>query len=156
MFTPPACLLEATPKDYFGYLIRFVLFLVFVGSPLAYWYARSRTTKWPVIEATIHKGAYGGFNHRMGQVLRAFLGYDFVLNGQRYVGTFGLLGSDETCRKLYESLPNQKIQIRYNPADPSATYLVDVKDSRFLDAVATQEPFFLANVPMFDLADAMK
>jgi hypothetical protein len=81
-------------------------------------------------------------------------GAGFALGAIRILWIVPRLGSH--ARKLSDDLPGGTIQIRYNPADPNVSYLVDCNDSRFEGLAATQNPEWLGQSPEFDLQDAAR
>ena len=116
-----------------------------------------RSIRWPVIEATIQKGPVGCVPIGGGHGTPAtFAGYAFRVNGSIYTGVFALYGSSNDVETVNKSLSSGSIRVRYNPADPSISYLDDLKDQRFGHLTPTQNPEHLMQAPSFDLQDVMR
>ena len=90
-----------------------------------------------------------------GPTSACFIGYCFSVEGKRYTGLFALYGREENVERVHKNFPSGSIRVRYNPADPSVSSLVDLLDPRFEDLEATQNPAHLVNAPLFDLEDAI-
>jgi hypothetical protein len=118
---------------------------------------RKRRKRWPVTDALIQRGAVGEINlGQAGGTHAVFMGYSFQVNDLRYAGYFVLLGSEARVHDLHRRLPGTPVQVRYDPSDPSKSFLVNYQDARFEGLVASQAASLLADAPAFDLQDAMR
>ena len=61
----------------------------------------------------------------------------------RYVGTFVVVTNEDTANKLQDRLDGSVVNVRYNPRDPSVSFIVDRYDLQFGGSVATQNPVWL-------------
>jgi hypothetical protein len=85
-----------------------------------------------------------------------FFGYRFSVKDATYTGLFALYGRGDDVEKVHKNFPCESIRIRYNPANPSVSYLVALRDPRFEGLAPTQNPVHLANAPSFDLQDLIR
>jgi len=118
-----------------------------------------RSVGWPVIDATIQKGPTGfvPIGSGRGQGTPAyFVGYAFRVNDSTYTGLFALYGSRDDVERVRKSFSDGSIRVRYNPANPSISYLNELNDPRFGRLARTQNPQHLAKAPSFDLQDIMR
>ena len=69
---------------------------------------------------------------------------------------FAVPMDEQDSSLLQKTLSGDSIQIRYDPADPDTSFLVDQYDSRFMGRKARQDPEVLESAPEFDLADLIK
>jgi hypothetical protein len=145
-----------------SFKLMFFLALLLI---LAAWYfiqirhfvRRSRSKRWPIVDATVQRGCVGKISvGKGGSIPAAFLGYAYLVQGVRYAGLFAICGDDTEVRKLNEGLAGCSIQIRYNPSSPSVSFLVDESDPRFDGLTETQNPDRLGQSPSFDLQDAIR
>jgi hypothetical protein len=91
-----------------------------------------RSAGWPVIDATIQKGPTGFVPIGRGEGTPAcFVGYAFRLNGSTYTGLFALYGNRDDVERVRKNFSSGSIRVRYNPANPSVSYLNELNDSRF-------------------------
>jgi hypothetical protein len=121
------------------------------------WRRRQASRAWPMVNATLQKGALGRISFGRGATApAAFMGYAYTIGGVRYAGFFALYGEETAIQALHVSLPGSLIQIRYNPANPDVSFLADYKDSRFGSSEATQNSEWLAQAPPFDLQEAIR
>lgn len=117
---------------------------------------RRRRKEWPVTDALIQKGTIGQVDlGEAGTKPAVFMGYAFKVNGVRYARYFVLFGNEGRVRDLHRRLRGSPLQVRYDPADPNSSFLVNYHDSRFEGLVASQAPTFLTAAPAFDLRDAI-
>jgi hypothetical protein len=144
----------------FGLVIFLILLTV-----LASWYSRQlryflrlhRAKRWPVVAATLQKGAIGRVPVGKGaSVPAAFLGYAYIVQGVRCAGFCALYGDDAKVRRLHDDLPGEEIQVRCDPSDPNVSFLKDYDDPRFDGLRATQNPDWLSRCPEFNLQDAVR
>jgi len=85
-----------------------------------------------VIDATIQKGPTGFVPIGRGEGTPAcFVGYAFRLNGSTYTGLFALYGNRDDVERVRKNFSSGSIRVRYNPANPSVSYLNELNDSRF-------------------------
>jgi hypothetical protein len=113
---------------------------------------------WPTTEATIQKGPTGFVPIGSGRgrgTPACFIGYTFHVNGSLYTGLFALYGSSDDVDRVHKNFFSGSIRIRYNPANPSVSYLNELSDTRFEGLVPTQNPQHLAQAPSFDLGDVI-
>jgi hypothetical protein len=116
-----------------------------------------RSAGWPVIDATVRKGPTGFVPISRGEGTPAcFIGYCFSVQGSTYTGLFALYGSRDDVEKVHRNLTSGSIRVRYNPANPNVSCLVDLYDPRFERLVPTQNPVHLVNAPLFDLQDLIE
>jgi len=109
---------------------------------------------WPVADATIQNGPTGFVPISRGEGTPAcFIGYCFSVKGSTYTGLFALYGSRDDVERVHKNLTTGSIRVRYNPANPNGSFLVDLYDPRFERLVPTQNPAHLAKAPLFDLQD---
>jgi hypothetical protein len=109
---------------------------------------------WPVVDATIQKGPTGFVPISRGEGTPAcFIGYCFSVKGTTYTGLFALYGGRDDVERVHKNLTSGSIRVRYNPANPNVSCLVDLHDPRFERLVPTQNPVHLANAPLFNLQD---
>ena len=114
------------------------------------------SVRWPAVDAAIQKGPTGLVPVvGRGPTSACFIGYCFSVEGKRYTGLFALYGREDNVERVHKNFPSGSIRVRYNPADPSVSSLVDLRDPRFEDLEATQNPAHLVNAPLFDLKDAI-
>ena len=107
--------------------------------------------------AVVQKGAAGTISFGRGAMAPAvFLGYSFVVQGNRYAGIFALYGSEDLVRSVQGGLAGGALDVRFNPSDPSVSYLVDLCDTRFGGLTATQNPEWLDQAPPFSIGDALQ
>lgn len=124
---------------------------------LRYLIRRHRSQSWPVVDATIQKGAVGRISFgRGGSAPASFMGYAYQVEGLRYAGVFAMYGDETRMLKLHRSLGGSTLQVRYNPADPNISCLADDCDPRFEQLAVTQNPEWLDQAPTFDLQDAIR
>jgi len=147
-----------------NYTLEWTLLLVSLVA-IGWWYVvqirfllrRYRSKLWPVIDATLQKGAVGRISFGRGASCPAtFMGYAYSVQGVRYAGFVALYGDDDRINELHDHLTGAAIQIRYNPSDPNISYLVDYNGARFEGLVATQNPEWLDQSPACDLQDAIR
>ena len=116
------------------------------------------SVRWPVTDATIQKGGQGlvpiGGGRGQGKPA-CFIGYTFCVGGSTYTGLFALYGRRDEVERVHQGLSSGSIRIRYNPANPTISYLNELNDPRFGGLVPTQNPEHLAQAPSFDLQDVM-
>jgi hypothetical protein len=84
------------------------------------------------------------------------VGYAFRVNDSTYTGLFALYGSTNDVELVNKSSLSGSIRVRYNPANPSISYVNDLNDARFGHLTPTQNPQHLAQAPSFDLQDIMR
>jgi hypothetical protein len=149
-----------TRDSAFGWIFFLILFSVLVWwytVQLRFYLLRYRSKRWPVVTATLQKGAVGRIaSGKGGWVPAAFMGYAYVVQGARYAGYFALCGDESKIRALQTALTGGEVQVRYDPSDPNVSLLVDYVDSRFDGLTATQNPDLLNKSPAFDLQDAAR
>ena len=142
-----------------------VLFLLVLFVILGWWYfaqfryflQRSRSKRWPVVDAVLQKGSIGKISFgKRGSMPVAFVGYAYTVQGIRYAGFFALYGEEYKVRRLDESLAGATVQIRYDPSSPDVSFLVNEYDSRLEGTQATQNPDYLDQCPPFDLQNAIR
>jgi hypothetical protein len=122
---------------------------------IRYWIRRF--SRWPTAQAVIQNGTLGSVPIGKGASAPAiFIGYAFVVQGERYGGYFIITGSSVELQKLCKTLSGDSIQIKYKPADPNVSLLTDYNDLRFQGLIATQRPDFMDRAPSFDLQDAIR
>jgi hypothetical protein len=118
---------------------------------------RSWSRRWPVAEAKMQRGSFGGVPIGRGaSVPASFIGYAFLVQGVRYAGFFAIYGEEPAVRRVSEKLAGQTIRIRYMPSQPDTSYLADRFDPRFEGLAASQDPESLNGAPAFDLQDAIR
>jgi hypothetical protein len=121
---------------------------------ILYMVRQYRSVGWPFIDATIQKGPTGFVPIGRGEGTPAcFVGYAFQLNGSTYTGLFALYGSRDDVERVRENFSGGLIRVRYNPANPSISYLNELNDPRFGRLTPTQNPQHLPEAPSFDLQD---
>lgn len=131
-------------------ILALVGWLVF--TQIRYMAQQYNSVRWPVVDATIQKGPMGFVPIGRGEGTPAcFIGYCFSVKGATYIGVFALYGSRDDVERVHKNFPSGSIRIRYKPANPSVSCLVDLHDQRFERLVPTQNPVHLANAPLFDL-----
>ena len=114
------------------------------------------SARWPAVDAIIQRGPTGLVPvGGRGPTSACFFGYCFSVEGERYTGLFALYGPEDDVERVHKNLPSGSIRVRYNPADPTVSSLVNLRDPRFEDLVPTQNPAHLAKAPLFDLKDAI-
>jgi hypothetical protein len=59
-------------------------------------------------------------------------------------------------RTVQSNLAGVAIEVRFSPSDPSVSYLVDLRDTRFGGLAATQNPEWLSQAPEFHIGDAIR
>lgn len=142
-----------------------LVFLLVLFSVLIWWYSvqfrfyfrRYEAKRWPIVVATLQKGAMGSFYVGKGaSAPAAFIGYSYMVEGVRYAGFFAVYGDAAKARALLNDLPGHEIQIRYDPSDPNLSFLSESNDPRFDGLTATQNPDRLSNCPIFDLQDVSR
>jgi hypothetical protein len=122
-----------------------------------YYFRRYRAKRWPIIVATLQKGAMGGISVGKGaSIPAAVIGYSYMVEGVRYAGFFAPYGDVVKAQTLLNDLQSHEIQIRYNPSDLKFSFLSEFNDPRFQGLTATQNPARLSNCPAFDLQDALR
>ncbi len=126
---------------------------------IRYMVRQYKSVGWPVIDATIQNGPTGfvPIGSGRGQGTPAwFVGYAFRLNGSTYTGLFALYGSEDEVERVRKHFSGGSIRVRYDPANPSVSYLSELNDPRFGRLAPTQNPQHLAQAPSFDLQDIMR
>jgi len=128
-------------------LIFFLILLAFTawwyGTQIRYHLKRIASRRWPVVSAVIQKGGVRPLAGSKGsRIYGSFFGYAYLLNGTRYAALFALVCGEERANQLQNTVIGD-ITIRYNPADPSVSFLRDPYDQRFEGIVATQNPGWL-------------
>ncbi len=124
---------------------------------IRYLVRRYKSRLWPLIDATIQKGAVGVVSAgRGGTAPAAFIGYAYIVGGVRYANYFVLIGDSEHVQRLQDNLAGSQLKIRYNPADPNISFLDDYYDARFEGLSARQSPEWMDQAPAFDLQDAIR
>jgi hypothetical protein len=84
------------------------------------------------------------------------MGYAYSIHGIRYAAFFALYGNKVSVETAKNALVGAPLQVRYNPADPNISFLVDYNDFRFEGLNATQNPDTLNQAPSFDLQDTLR
>jgi|ERR1700693_376152 len=116
-----------------------------------------RSVGWPVVNATVQKGPIGFVPIGKGEGTPAcYIGYIFSVNGATHAGMFALYGSSDNVERVHKSFPVGSIRVKYDPANPDVSYLVDLRDPCFDSLVPTQNPTHLSNAPPFDLQDLVR
>jgi hypothetical protein len=124
---------------------------------IRYMVQQYRSVGWPTIDATIQKGPTGFVPIGRGQGTPAcFVGYAFRVNGSTYTGLFALYGSRDDVERANKNFSGGSIRVRYNPGNPSISYLNELNDLRFGRLAQTQNPQHLAQGPSFDLQDILR
>jgi len=144
------------------WIVRLLLLSILIW----WWLAQGRhawrrfsSRRWPTVRATVQKGSIGPLSFGRGvTVPAAFLGYGFVVQGVRRAGIFAVYGSgdEDSLRSLEDKLAGASFDIRYDPSDPSVSYLVDPHDSRFEGLTVTQNPEWLSQAPEFHIGDVIR
>ena len=133
------------------FLLAWFFFLI------RYLVRRHRSRLWPLMEATIQKGATGAVSAGRGATAHAaFIGYAYIVGGVRYANYFVLIGDSEHVQRLQDNLAGSNLKIRYNPADPNISFLEDYYDPCFEGLTARQSPEWMNQAPAFDLQDAIR
>jgi hypothetical protein len=108
---------------------------------IRYLLKRSRSNRWPTVDATIQRGAIGNISFgRGGSAPASFMGYAYIVQGARYAGYFAVYGEE----------------VRYEPSNPDNSCLANSQNSLFGGLTATQNPEWLDQSPPFDLQDALR
>ena len=116
-----------------------------------------RSVGWPIVNATMQKGPIGFVRIGEGEGTPAcFIGYIFSLSGSTYTGMFALYGSRDNVERIHKSFSSGQIRVQYDPANPSVSCLVDLRDPRFGSLVPTQNPAHLSKATSFDLQDFIR
>ena len=114
---------------------------------ILYMVRQYRSVGWPFIDAMIQKGPTGFVPIGRGEGTPAcFVGYAFQLNGSTYTGLFALYGRRDDVESVRKNFSSGLIRVRYNPADPSISYLNELNDPRF---GSRGRPSFLATTADF-------
>jgi|SRR5580704_1774010 hypothetical protein len=147
-------------KDSFDWVYILLMFSV-VGwwsvVQIRYLLKRSRSNRWPTVDATIQRGAIGNISFgRGGSAPASFMGYAYIVQGARYAGYFAVYGEEVRVRKLHEGLAGRTIEVRYEPSNPDNSCLANSQNSLFGGLTATQNPEWLDQSPAFDLQDALR
>ena len=149
-----------TRDSTFGWITLLTLLSVLVWwyvVQLRYFLRRYRSKGWPILTATLQKGAVGRIPRGKGaSVPAAFMGYAYIVQGVRYAGFFALYGEDRKVHRVHDGLPGAEIQVRYRPSDPNVSLLMNYTDPRFDGLAATQNPDMLSASPAFDLQDSVR
>src|SRR5260370_17849382 len=123
---------------------------------IRYMVPQYRSVGWPVIDGTKEIGTTGfvpiGSGYGKGTPAY-FVGYAFRANDSTYTGLFALYGSRDDVERVRKNFSNGSIRVRYNPSNPSISYLNELKDPRFGRLMPTQNPQHLTKAPSFDLRD---
>jgi hypothetical protein len=86
----------------------------------------------------------------------SFFGYRFVAGGITRAGMFAVPMNEEDSNTLQKRWSGDKIRVRYDPADPDTSFLVDLCDARFVGRKAIQGSGVLECPPEFHIADALE
>ena len=146
-----------------GILEWLVLFLLL--SALAWWgFVQSRylltrlfSRRWPTANATIQKWAIARISSVRGSwTYGAFFGYTFAVQGVPYTGLFVIVGIEDRLAILQGALAGASLSIRYQPSDPSVSFVDDLHDPRFQGLNATQDPEWLKQAPTFSIRETLE
>ena len=151
---------QAQPGGFDKVVLALVL-LSFVWAlirPIRYLLERYRSNRWPTATATVQVGAPGKVyrGRYKGTVSANFVGYAYNVEGARYAGFFVLCGDETQVQAVADRLVGSTLQVRYDPAHPDTSFLLDYDDFRFQGLKASQNPDWLEQSPAFDLQDAMR
>jgi hypothetical protein len=81
--------------------------------------------QWPQTKATIESGALEPPKEGRYALLPTFA-FSYAVAGERYSGRFSLLRSKTvSCETLLLHMPGQKIQVHYNPQNPTVYFVPD-------------------------------
>lgn len=136
------------------------IFMTLMLSLLAWWYStqirhflkRMSSRRWPTTDATMQKGTVGRVSgNRASWAYGSFFGYSFFVQNSPYAGLFVLIGDEEHASALQDRLAGSTVGIRYNPRDPSVSFIADPYDPRFEGLTATQNPMWLKQAPPLQL-----
>lgn len=139
-----------------------VAFLVALFIQVRYGVLRLRSKRWPKAAATAQQSALGIVTFQTNRVgpdytaPASFFGCAYSVEGVRYAALFVLYGVESKVQEVAGRLVGQSVQVRYDPARPDTSFLVDYEDSRFQGLTASQRPDLLEQAPEFDLRDAMR
>ena len=97
-------------KDSFDWVYILLMFSVlgwWSVVQIRYLLKRSRSNRWPTVDATIQRGAIGNISFgRGGSAPASFMGYAYIVQGARYAGYFAVtvkkFGSENCMRALLE------------------------------------------------------
>jgi hypothetical protein len=142
--------------DFIYYPLALLALGLWAFFQIRYLIGRYRRKRWPILDATMQKGAVGRVVIERASIPASFVGYSYTVQQVRYAGCFALCGGETQVRRLHDSLAGTSIRIRYDPLDPNTSFLVDYHDSRFDGLTATQSPDKLNQAPAFDLQDAIR
>jgi hypothetical protein len=119
---------------------------------------RYRSSRWPIVAATVQVGAPGSvyLGKYRGSVSANFVGYAYNVAGARYAAFFVLCGDETEVQAVADRLVGSTVQVRYDPAHPDTSFLLDYEDFRFQGLKASQNPDWLEQSPALDLQDAIR
>jgi hypothetical protein len=109
-------------------LVTVVPTVVFVY-PKIHWQLQTwRFSRWPPATATVHMAGaeyIEGSETELGYN-RSLFGYSYEIDGVRYAGLFAIAARDaEEASLLQHKLDGQSVSVRFNPARPGVSVLVD-------------------------------
>jgi hypothetical protein len=96
--------------------------------------------RWPKANAKISRSFVG---QAVGPGGRAsFFTYKFVVQGASYEGRFMIMSGEESVQRLQDKLNGQDISVRYNPNEPTVSFIADALDARFEGHAMRQNPYW--------------
>jgi Protein of unknown function (DUF3592) len=124
---------------------------------LRHLFKRFSSRSWPTADASIQKGAVGRVSSVRGSwTYGSFFGYAFTVQGISYTGLFVIIGDEEEVSPLQNSPAGMFLLVRYDPSDPSVSFVADLHDPRFRGHSASQDLDWLKQAPVFSIGDILR